>query len=179
MAWLFIANFWTVIKIKHQFLLRVGSTACVWRRCKRIQRGRKVIPHPITECLTSCERKLRTWFGTTCALFQNIHWHWVPHLSKSANLSCCHVCLNNYHSAVCITCIHTCLWSPVLYYNERFPWRDGLFDATWSEVNEAVIVVAGGDGNILIFDQSQPQVDYQTMIYTRKSLKIFLFFRVQ
>ena len=46
-------------------------------------------------------------------------------------------------------------------------------------MNEAVIVVAGGDGNILIFDQSQPQVDYQTMIYTRKSLKIFLFFRVQ
>ena len=40
----------------------------------------------------------------------------------------------------------------------RFPWRDGLFDVTWSEVNERVIVVASGDGNIVIFDQSQPQV---------------------
>ena len=40
----------------------------------------------------------------------------------------------------------------------RFPWRDGFFDVTWSEVNEAVLVVACGDGNIVVFDQLQPQV---------------------
>ena len=42
--------------------------------------------------------------------------------------------------------------------NGRFPWRDGLFDVTWSEVNEAVLAVASGDGSVLIFDQSVPQV---------------------
>ena len=40
----------------------------------------------------------------------------------------------------------------------RFPWRDGFFDVTWSEVNEAVLVVAAGDGKVVVFDQSQPQV---------------------
>ncbi|CAI8050117.1 Peroxisomal targeting signal 2 receptor [Geodia barretti] len=39
----------------------------------------------------------------------------------------------------------------------RFPWRDAFFGVTWSEVNEAVLVVACGDGSIVIFDQSQPQ----------------------
>lgn len=40
----------------------------------------------------------------------------------------------------------------------RYGWQDGLFDVTWSEVNEAVLVVAGGDGNVLIFDQGVTQV---------------------
>jgi len=40
----------------------------------------------------------------------------------------------------------------------RYGWQDGLFDVTWSEVNEAVLVAAGGDGNVLIFDQGVTQV---------------------
>lgn len=44
----------------------------------------------------------------------------------------------------------------VLWY--RYGWQDGLFDVTWSEVNEAVLVAAGGDGNVLIFDQGVTQV---------------------
>ena len=40
----------------------------------------------------------------------------------------------------------------------RFGWRDGLFDVTWSEVNEAVLVAAGGDGSVLVFDQNIVQV---------------------
>ena len=36
----------------------------------------------------------------------------------------------------------------------RYTWRDGLFDVTWSEVNEAILVAAAGDGSVLIFDQN-------------------------
>ena len=40
----------------------------------------------------------------------------------------------------------------------RYGWPDGLFDVTWSEVNEAMLVAAAGDGNVLIFDQNIIQV---------------------
>lgn len=33
-------------------------------------------------------------------------------------------------------------------------WKDGLFDVTWSEVNEAILAVAAGDGSLLIVDQN-------------------------
>ena len=36
----------------------------------------------------------------------------------------------------------------------RYVWRDGLFDVTWSEMNEAILVAAAGDGSVLIFDQN-------------------------
>lgn len=36
----------------------------------------------------------------------------------------------------------------------RYVWRDGLFDITWSEVNEAILVAAAGDGGLLVFDQN-------------------------
>ena len=35
-------------------------------------------------------------------------------------------------------------------------WKDSLFDVTWSEVNEAVLVAGSGDGSLLIVDQSRP-----------------------
>ncbi len=38
----------------------------------------------------------------------------------------------------------------------RYPWQDGLFDVTWSEVNEDVLVVAGGDTSLLVIDQKVP-----------------------
>lgn len=40
----------------------------------------------------------------------------------------------------------------------RFICRDGLFDVTWSEVSEGVLVAGGGDGSVLIFDQAVSQV---------------------
>ncbi len=38
----------------------------------------------------------------------------------------------------------------------RYPWRDGLFDVTWSEQNENVLIVCGGDGSLLVVDQKIP-----------------------
>ena len=38
----------------------------------------------------------------------------------------------------------------------RYNWRDVLFDVTWSELHEPVLVVGSGDGNVIIFDQSRP-----------------------
>ena len=39
----------------------------------------------------------------------------------------------------------------------RYQWGDGLFDVTWSELSEDVLVVGGGDGNVVIFDRKLPQ----------------------
>ena len=36
----------------------------------------------------------------------------------------------------------------------RYAWKDGLFDVTWSEVSEAVLVAAAGDGSLLVVDQN-------------------------
>lgn len=35
-----------------------------------------------------------------------------------------------------------------------YVWKDGLFDVTWSEVNEAILVAAAGDGSLLVLDQN-------------------------
>ena len=47
----------------------------------------------------------------------------------------------------------------------RFPWRDGIFDVTWSEVSEPVLVAAGADGGVVIFDQTVPQVTRTCLCY--------------
>jgi len=39
-----------------------------------------------------------------------------------------------------------------------FHWNEGLFDITWAENNENVLVTAGGDGSVLVWDVTQPQV---------------------
>ena len=36
----------------------------------------------------------------------------------------------------------------------RYVWKDGLFDITWSEVSEPILVAGGGDGAVIIFDQT-------------------------
>ncbi|VDI20948.1 Hypothetical predicted protein [Mytilus galloprovincialis] len=36
-----------------------------------------------------------------------------------------------------------------------FDWNDGLFDVTWAENNENVLVTASGDGGIVVWDASQ------------------------
>jgi len=40
---------------------------------------------------------------------------------------------------------------------QKFEWSDGLFDVTWAENNENIIVGAGGDGSIQVWDVSQPK----------------------
>ncbi len=40
-------------------------------------------------------------------------------------------------------------------------WKDGLFDVTWSEVNEAILVAGSGDGSLLVIDQSRPPIHGQ------------------
>lgn len=37
---------------------------------------------------------------------------------------------------------------------KSYVWKDGLFDVTWSEVNEAILVAAAGDGSLIIVDQN-------------------------
>ncbi|XP_039603370.1 peroxisomal biogenesis factor 7 [Polypterus senegalus] len=37
-----------------------------------------------------------------------------------------------------------------------FDWNDSLFDVTWSESNEHVIVTGGGDGSLQIWDTANP-----------------------
>lgn len=43
----------------------------------------------------------------------------------------------------------------------RYSWRDGLFDVTWSELHDSVIVVAGGDGSVVVFDLNVADVRLQ------------------
>ena len=51
----------------------------------------------------------------------------------------------------------------------RYGWSDGLFDITWSEVNEAILVAAAGDGNVLLFDQSVGHVQVEAQQSHSKS----------
>ena len=41
---------------------------------------------------------------------------------------------------------------------DRYPWKDGVFDVTWSEVSEPVLVAASGDGTVLVFNQTVLEV---------------------
>ncbi|KAG8123805.1 hypothetical protein E2320_019118, partial [Naja naja] len=38
----------------------------------------------------------------------------------------------------------------------HFDWNDGLFDVTWSENNEHVLVTSSGDGSLQIWDTEKP-----------------------
>ncbi|XP_005090618.1 peroxisomal targeting signal 2 receptor [Aplysia californica] len=40
---------------------------------------------------------------------------------------------------------------------QQFEWSEGVFDLTWAENNENILVAAGGDGSIQVWDVSQPQ----------------------
>lgn len=41
---------------------------------------------------------------------------------------------------------------------QAFEFSDGLFDVTWAENNENILVAAGGDGSLQVWDVLQPQV---------------------
>lgn len=40
-----------------------------------------------------------------------------------------------------------------------YEWNDGLFDVTWAENNENVVIAVSGDGSLLLFDVTNPKVD--------------------
>ncbi|CAB1340250.1 unnamed protein product, partial [Coregonus sp. 'balchen'] len=40
---------------------------------------------------------------------------------------------------------------------KSFDWNDGLFDVTWSESNEHMLVTGGGDGSLQVWDTANPQ----------------------
>lgn len=41
--------------------------------------------------------------------------------------------------------------------SRRYSWKDVLFDVTWSEIQEQILVAASGDGSLLVYDQACPQ----------------------
>ncbi|KAL7987735.1 hypothetical protein Chor_006654 [Crotalus horridus] len=43
-----------------------------------------------------------------------------------------------------------------LHLFRSFDWNDGLFDVTWSEKNEHVLVTSSGDGSLQIWDTEKP-----------------------
>lgn len=45
----------------------------------------------------------------------------------------------------------------VFFLMHSFDWNDGLFDVTWSENNEHVLVTGAGDGSLQIWDTANPQ----------------------
>ncbi|KAK3097121.1 hypothetical protein FSP39_006546 [Pinctada imbricata] len=44
-----------------------------------------------------------------------------------------------------------------------YDWNDGLFDVTWAENNENVLVTGAGDGQILVWDTTQPKGPIKAM----------------
>ncbi|XP_061100016.1 peroxisomal biogenesis factor 7 [Conger conger] len=44
-----------------------------------------------------------------------------------------------------------------------FDWNDGLFDVTWSETNEHILVTGAGDGSLQIWDTANPQGPLQVL----------------
>ena len=46
-----------------------------------------------------------------------------------------------------------------------FQFSDGMFDVTWAENNENILVGAGGDGSIQVWDVLQPQVRFHIVTW--------------
>lgn len=42
-----------------------------------------------------------------------------------------------------------------LFFWFSFDWNDGLFDVTWSENNEHVLITSSGDGSLQIWDTAK------------------------
>jgi WD40 repeat protein len=59
-----------------------------------------------------------------------------------------------------------------------FNWADGLFDVTWSEINEHIAVSASGDGSLQAWDVNQPQVYavlFVDFVFIQLALKVLFF----
>ena len=69
---------------------------------------------------------------------------------------CMYVHVHMYVGMYICTCTYVYMYA-CIYYN-RYSWKDVLFDVTWSEIQEQILVAASGDGSLLVFDQACPQV---------------------
>lgn len=53
-----------------------------------------------------------------------------------------------------------------------FEWNDGLFDVTWSENNENVLITCSGDGSLQIWDMAKTKGPLQ--VYKEHTLEVNL-----
>lgn len=44
-------------------------------------------------------------------------------------------------------------------------WNDGLFDITWAENNENVLITGAGDGHVVVWDINQRRVNLSLKLY--------------
>lgn len=61
----------------------------------------------------------------------------------------------HFHSLFGPDCLTPCCC--IFFIINSFDWNDGLFDVTWSENNEHVLVTGAGDGSLQIWDTANPQ----------------------
>lgn len=56
-----------------------------------------------------------------------------------------------------ILCSAACATRFFLFYFSwcSFDWNDGLFDVTWSENNEHILVTCSGDGSLQLWDTAK------------------------
>lgn len=48
-----------------------------------------------------------------------------------------------------------------------FDWNDGLFDITWAENNENILVTGAGDGHVVVWDINQKRVKLKKLLNYR------------
>uniref|UniRef100_A0A8C5WTP2 Peroxin-7 n=1 Tax=Laticauda laticaudata TaxID=8630 RepID=A0A8C5WTP2_LATLA len=58
-----------------------------------------------------------------------------------------------------------------LHLFRNFDWNDGLFDVTWSENNEHVLVTSSGDGSLQIWDTEKPEGPLQ--VYKEHTQEVY------
>lgn len=91
----------------------------------------------------------------------------VRHIMLQVNFNLT-VIYNQDNGTLCITCTINLLGCGTLYVIETgpnglipqtvFDWNDGLFDITWAENNENILVTGAGDGHVLVWDINQRTV---------------------
>ncbi|KAJ7397772.1 Peroxisomal targeting signal 2 receptor [Pitangus sulphuratus] len=79
---------------------------------------------------------------------------------------------------ICSSARHSCGTLAVLEQNEAgivllksFDWNDGLFDVTWSENNEHVLITCSGDGSLQIWDTAKTKGPLQ--VYKEHTLEAY------
>lgn len=56
------------------------------------------------------------------------------------------------------------------FFQFSFDWNDGLFDVTWSENNENVLITCSGDGSLQIWDMAKTKGPLQ--VYKEHTLEV-------
>lgn len=68
------------------------------------------------------------------------------------------------------TFISCFLTDEYLIFQFSFDWNDGLFDVTWSENNENVLITCSGDGSLQIWDITKTKGPLQ--VYKEHTLEV-------